>query len=505
MKNHLKYNQIKMLKHTVRMLVLCFMYMALFSCKKANEFYNTLANLPQISNNPIYAYKTTYVVGDTLKITGRLPYNSDDFTISVGGIIAPIVDKTTIGKGDLARDKVAVIISAEMVGKAKEVKVVSGGISAIGASIDVYTEGGEGSFTAALSNRNIATFNSSSNIFLHCVNGKGDVYYFAPTGNKIYQIRKDGTQIQLYDLSVIQPGNISLDQFISGGITPDGRQLYFSIKTTDGDYVFAGLELSTHSLRIINRSSITEAPFEGNMINVKTIITDIYPDNKGNVYVGIDFNTGRDGSYIPGAIARYQSSNNTLKYLIRDFNFAKRIPGLPGADVDFTLTVEMRLSPTEDLLYLMQDSFLGGGLFNIEVYDLPSIRKIQTLNVNTGRGENLYDVITNFQKVGFRLAFHEPESAYGYLPMPGRRLQVLMYQQINGSVDLANTDGFPRWIVLDFPNQRTYAYSPGRFRIGNNAFRKVGQRMDELLNYDEEGHLYTTANGRTSLIATRAL
>ncbi len=480
--------------------------LAMFSCKKADKFYETLQALPQIMNTPGFAYKTTYIVGDTLIITGKLQPQAEDFVVTVGGVAGKVAKVSSVSISGTPRDQVFVLISTEMAGKAREVKITSGGNNTLGANIDVYSEGGEGSFAAILSNRNVATFVDDKNIFLHCVNGKGDVYYFAPTGKKLYKVKKDGTQTLLYDLSAaIQPGNIAIDQFVAGGVSPSGAELYFSAKTIAGEYMFVSIDLATSSLKIINRSAAITAPYEGDAANVKLVVSDIYPGENGNVYLGLGFSAGRDGSYVPGAIALYKSTDNSIRYLFREFNFSKDYTGMPGVDISFSYVMEFRINPSENLLYLMQASYLGGGSTSIDEYDLLSARKTKTLTSNTGSNETLYDIVNTFSGLGINLAFNEPATAFGYLPMPGRRLQVLMYQEIGGSVSIANTNNFPRWLVLDFVEERTYLYAQDRFRLGSYALRKVGQRNDELLNYDEDGNLYTTANGRTTLIATRPL
>ncbi|HEK22395.1 MAG TPA: hypothetical protein ENO28_18280 [Bacteroidetes bacterium] len=476
------------------------------SCNKADNFYDKLQALPQIMNTPAYAYKTTYIVGDTLVITGKLQPQTEDFSVTIGGIKASIAAIKTISAAQTPRDQVAVLISAEMVGQQQEVKVTSGGYTTTGANIDVYAESGEGSFEAILSNRTVANFPNGNNIFLHCINGKGDVYYYSPAAKKIYHIKKDGTQTQVFDLAnAVQPGNIFIDEFISGGVSSDGGTLYFSAKTLTGGYLFARISLSSGVLTLINQSTVLAAPFEGKAASANMVVSDIYPVKNGGVYLGIGFSTGQDGSYVPGAIARYQSSDNSVKYLFKDRVFAGSYPDMPGTPLSFFYLIEFRVSADEGLLYLMQESFMGPSSTVIDVYDLPSASKIQTLNANTGRGDALYDVLNTFSSLGISLAFNQPQTAFGYMPMPGRRLQVLMYQQIAGSTSIANNRGFPRWIVLDFQHQRTYAYAQDRFRTGGNSFNKNSQRNDELLNYDEDGNLYATANNRAVLLATRAL
>lgn len=503
---NVSYDVMKYVRLSINMLLV----VVFGSCNKANEFYDTLDALPQIVNTTGYAYNSTYIVGDTLKIVGKLNSYQPDFSISIGGVSAEITDIDSVAiTGGTMREQVSLLITEEMAGRGREVKVSSGGHSTMGASINVYTEGGEGSFDAILSNRLVASLGNSTNVFLHCISGKGEVYYYDPTDNKLYRIEKDGTQNELYDFNGgIGSSDIPLSEFVAGGVTPDGETLYFSAKTADNDYVFARIDLANTSLSIINRSAVIASPYQGNANSAQIVVSGIYPKDNGTVYIGVGFHSGRDGTFIPGAFARYNSTDNSLTYVFKEYTFFRRgnYTGMPGTQLDMSYTCEFRVSPTEDLLYLIQSSYLGGNVNNIDVYELSAGVHLQNLESTESSVTTKYNVVNVFSGLSIPLTYNEPGTAYGYLPVRDRRLQVLMYQQVNNSVTAANQLGFPRWIVLDFEEERTYSYAKDRFRIGSYAFRRLGiNRQDLLLNYDEEGNLYSTANGLTALIATRPL
>lgn len=134
-------------------MICCMLVVGFQACKKADKFYDTLGKLPQIENNAKYAYKTAYIIGDTMIITGRLqPQNN--LKITIGGVTAPIAKTGTVfydtHDSTTIMDQIGLLITPAMEGKSREVKVTSGGYSVTGAAIDVYSEGGKGSFTNSL-------------------------------------------------------------------------------------------------------------------------------------------------------------------------------------------------------------------------------------------------------------------------------------------------------------------------------------------------------------------
>ena len=178
---------------------------------------------------------------------------------------------------------------------------------------------------------------------------------------------------------------------------------------------------------------------------------------------------------------------------------------MPGIDIGFSSgIVVLRFSPDENLMYAEKQTLDGRGA--IEVYDLHARIKLYELQPN-GSGSKL-SVIAPFSTLpAFILGtFSDPNPSFGFLPMPAKRLQVLFYQTLDGGFinqpgDVSKQFGFPKWIVLDFDAKRTYAYAPGRFDQNNGAYKFLVN--DALLNYDEEGNLYATSNGKAFLIKTQ--
>lgn len=73
----------------------------------------------------------------------------------------------------------------------------------------------------------------------------------------------------------------------------------------------------------------------------------------------------------------------------------------------------------------------------------------------------------------------------GFMPLSNDRLLVL-YTFI------------PTWGVLDFAGDRGDQYAPGKFDYQGFAFTQ----NDLLLNYDQEGQLYMSANNGVILVKT---
>lgn len=471
----------------------------ILSCKKADNFYNKLQNLPQIDQSATNAYKSAYIVGDVMIITGSLqPKN--DLQISIGGIMADIVkvDSVKNPQQTLADrrpfiDRVYISITAAMVGKNQQVKVTSDGYSTIGPAIDVYTPGGKGSFNTDLGAVKLADF-SSANILLYCQNGKGDIYYYARDTKTIMHIKKDGTQETVYSLNALAP-----DLFLCGGVDPLGDKLYFSLQAA-GTYGLYQLDLHSKTLSQLNQSTSLSAPYEGAIGSVHMIVTGVYPDSGGNLYLALgQGNRQSMPFFLPDAIAKYTSVNGKITYLYKSIVFGNSFNDMPGAQLNAANTpTGLRFSPDENLLYLLQTSYIDAVTGVITVYDLSASLKIQEFTTsNTTDDVSQYQAIAPFNGLHINMGEgSNPAWSFGFLPMTGRRLQILLYQNYKQAVNY----GFSKWIVLDFIDKRTYAYAPDNFSQNGYSFNA----KDLLLNYDEEGNLYATGNSLSAIIKTQA-
>lgn len=516
-----------------KLFTLGLMLSALASCKKSDHFFTKLQSLPQVDYSTSNAYKSAYTVGDTMCITGRLqPQNG--LKITIGGVKATIVKADTIPynlpggleAGNSHLERAYLLITDKMVGKAQEVKITTGGYSITGAAVDIYPAVEPGSFSKSLKAVAVKPFADPNNTFLFCQNGKGDVYYYAAATKDLRHIKKGGSEEILYDLSEsLDTGSqVLVTSFLAGGINPQGTKLYFSVSTSQG-YRLYMLDLGSKELNLLNQSTGLAEPYEGQIDKINLLVTGIYPDSAGNLYLAIGLGNGKlltnDGSvFLPDALARYNLAENKVSYIYKNFYRSSTSGRLPGAyitnvTISYSIT-GFAISPDENLLYLLGQNT---GTFNktIEVFDLDVSTKLVAFNTgNSTNGLTQLDVIGPFSKLQLNMGVGTPyaaEAAFGYLPMPGKRLQILLYQylQINsvGTGNIPPQYGFPRWITFDFDQQRSYAYAPGRFNSGGYVFgltrntQPVATKEDRLLNYDEEGNLYMTANGKSVLIKTQ--
>lgn len=492
------------LRHTVKTsLVLWGIFIAVTGCKKSDNFYEKLQAIPQIINDGEKAYQPSYVVDDTLTMYGVLmPEKS---VITIGGITAKVTAIDSVGyvglAGDLI-DKVSILITKEMIGKNQEVKVTNGEQSTLGASIDVYDKFGPGTISSELEAVLLRSLSGKQPFFLHCQNGKGDVYYYSGANKSLIHVDKDGLETTAYDLSgTVTPAGEVITEFNAGGVDPTGKSLYFSAKAGNA-YLLCKIDLASRALSVLNRSTTTSAPYEGSINDVHMLVSGIYPDSSGNLYLSIGFNKDGTASYIPDAIARYDVQSNRVSYVYNQI-FSSRVQDLPGKNIKVSgRAVNLRFSPDERLLYLIQESAFDVSTV-IDVFDLQSGVKVQTFNTKNSTGLSLYNVIASFSSLHINLtAGFDAGTDYGYLPMPGKRLQSLLYSEIfNKSPQEVAQLGLPKWVTFDFNEQRTYALTPGRFRLdGSYQFRG----SDELLNYDENGELYTSSNGKAYLLKLKA-
>jgi hypothetical protein len=508
--------------------LLIFLVASFAGCKKADQFYETLQALPQIDYRVEHAYKSSYLVGDTMRVSGRLqPQNG--LKIMVGGIEAPIVKTDsvpyTIATGLVFLDRVSIVIKETMIGKARQVELVSGEHRVAGAPIDVYPAVEPGAFTKSLTSATLKTFSNANNVFFHCQNGKGDVYYYAPSSRDIRHIKKDGSEEVIYDLSrSIETGSNSLVVLLlAGGVDADSKHLFFSAGVSTGGYRLCKIDLATKQLSILNRSNTVTNPYEGRVGTVNMIVTGIYPDKQGNAYLAIgmgnDALIANDGQpFMPDALAYYKVADSSVSYIFSTLGVDAGLPaGTPVVPVRSGSFFTFRISAEEGIAY-----FIGRNnntiSFTIEVFDLETRTNLYAFSTNNSNPGTLtfMDVAGALPRLQLLLGLgYQPEAAFGFMPMPGRKLQTLLYQYISGAVigqgteNIASRCGFPRWVVFDFNQERTYAYAPGRFEQGGQLFQPVSSltprvsKEDQLLNYDEEGNLYATANGKAVLIRTQ--
>ncbi|MET6998689.1 hypothetical protein [Chitinophaga defluvii] len=487
----------------------CLCLALLYGCKKADNFYETLDGLLQVDGSADRAYRTSYVVGDTLQIYGLLKADKD-LEVWINGIKGNIIDKSLVdyrtSEGDQRNmDRIRVLISEEMIGSNLPVEFRNGDLRGTGPAIDVLSYYGNNSFTQELTQQTTYTFPDRSNIFLYCASGKGDVYYYSQTDKRIRHIGKDGTSAVIKDLSLPLPDGANVQEFLAGGVDPGKQNLYFSVHTDKG-YALYRMILANQNLTLLNSSASIGAPFSGQLSAVQIAVTSIYPDKNGNLFLGIGNSTILKS--LPVALAYCTAADQSFSYL---YKWDGSVPGLPAELLPLgTDHRGWRLNPDEKRLYILGFSNITG--FAIDVYDTESRVKLQ--RVSFAGGNDPFTFVGNFPSLKINLSngnTNSPDLCFGLMPMPGNRLQALLYQyyQYPATNELASGRDFPKWTVFDFDSNRTYAYAKGKFDQGAVVFNPStylfpkNSAVDELLNWDEDGHLYMSTNGKKLLIKTK--
>jgi len=172
---------------------------------------------------------------------------------------------------------------------------------------------------------------------------------------------------------------------------------------------------------------------------------------------------------------------------------------MPGKDIGLKDNpLHFRFSPDEKLMYIIAQSQINFS-FVLEVHDIDAGAKLNRFTtIGSAMGNARFNVLAPFNSLRVSLTgATDTDIDFGYLPMPGKRLQALLFNTINSSTQQANDLGFPKWVTFNFNEQRTYNYADGRFR--KDALYQF-RNTDEVLNYDEDGQLYFTSNGKAYLL-----
>lgn len=114
------------------------------ACRKTERFYDQLDSLPRANE----LGNTSYVVGDTLLLTGKFGAGKANLRITIGGIEAPVISLTTHDSSyvenevlyNYTLDDVKVLITATMIGQQQAVSVTVNGVGSTVATILVSNE-----------------------------------------------------------------------------------------------------------------------------------------------------------------------------------------------------------------------------------------------------------------------------------------------------------------------------------------------------------------------------
>jgi hypothetical protein len=500
-------------KHIRQGIVISLFAVCIFaSCKKTDKFYENLQNLPEVLTSSVYAYNAAYAIGDTLVLTGRLrPENG--LKVEVGGQEAVLFDITTFKrKGSqqdtMLIDQVKLVVTEAMgIGSARPITITSSGNTIQAPVIDIYDSNGAGTLGYPLKIVAQASVNSATAKFFHCLNGKGTVYYYG--AGKILRINTDATVQTILTTTGLSDigGTFAVTEMLAGGVNTAENTLYFSALTTGNVYRFCKLDLPTGVLTTLNRSTTFSSPYEGNIDQLQLRIVGIYPCSNGNVYVKL----AKENQYI--ASLALLSATGRLKYLYRSFQHTD-MPGLilniPANDDEGG-----NVSADENLLYqTVSSTGVNGKAFaGISVYDLVSRIQLgvyNSANLNIGENPQLIGPFNTLKMEWIYDGGNVANGRFGFLPLPGRKAAALLYQYFssrNGGLD--KPANVPFWAVFDFKESRVYKYAQGACGLGNfymepvTSGSKEGTKVfDMMLNYDEQGNLYFTANGKQKIVKT---
>lgn len=485
------------------------------SCKKAERYYQKLDAQPEVRSD----YQAVYGVGDTLKLTGRLnPQNN--LEIRIGGIKANIesINRLPVPRDTYIVDTLEIakiVISQEMgIGANRKIEVTSGGNTVQAPSIQIVEGIESGILPAAVKLIKHADMMSGA-IPLFCQNGKGSIYLYRPD-KSVVRIDKLGALTTLFKGIALtdQNGQFSITAFNSGGVDPTERYLYFSAITTDGNadniangiYRLCRYDLQSKVLTTLNRSiypnAVTErtitayTPFEGNIGSAKLFaINGIYPDSKGNIFLNLTSSI---------SIARI-SNNGQLKYLIRaqanlpviynsltgnSYSSDEVSRMLPGVVLAKGLAAFRAIMPDESTLYIMAGAFAD----NIRQIDLNNAVEVYGFTpkyVPAFYGGGIPFISGTFDILTGSYETSNPPGLFGYLPLPGAKVLLLYYQGLDNRM-------YPALGTLNFGERTGRRYAPGKLLINGYVFNTG----DKMLNYDEDGMVYMTANNNTTIIKT---
>lgn len=479
------------------------------ACEMTEEFKEELDDLPQISNSERYKYRAAYAVGDTLKITGIL-YPGKGLKVRVGDSEAPIVKAERIGymgskvnpEGKDSLDRVSVIVAEEMgTGVDRPLQLELKGNTVMGNSIDIYTLGGDGSFTQPLKIVNLYTFpsNRRTNTFLHCISGKGEVYYFNHTDRQLYRINKDASRDTLLTSAQVKGAGLwsfnATTPFLGGGVNPQGTKAWFTVITSQYNYLFCEADLQTRTTNVLNTSTAIGPVYQGAIGEVNAVISGAFPDSRGNVYVKIgtknnDVAPGQGSSDQTIAVALYNTATGQLRYMFKTQRAGASVPG-KALNNNYYMGSDFRFYPEEGNMYLIQSYSYA----NDNTGESYSSRGLTLYNLTTRLQQNDFYPGAGTEMIGpFSEVYSLIPSTFGLMPLPGQRILGLTGYDKNTAV-------YPKLLVIGFNAQRVYQYAPEILDQETNTFDATGTQ-NELLNYDEEGHLYLTANRRVNIVKT---
>lgn len=498
--------------------------LALGACNKAENYYYKLHDQPEVRLN----YNTVYGVGDTMTLIGRLNPEKN-LQIHIGDADARIISSKKVRPTDnlgtidtVTRvDEVKFIITKEMgIGPNRKIQVVSANNVTNWPSIEIIESTADGILKKQLQLVKHLDYPAAA-IPVFCQNGKGDIFLWK-MDHSVLKIAKDGTLTNILTSSTLKDeiGTFTITQFNAAGIDPQEQNLYFSAITIDGAADNAGNQiyrlcrynLPNAQLTTLNRTVYSSTstmrtrdayqPFQGEIGSVKLLTCrEIVPDSKGTVYLNI-------GNY---AVAKL--SGNNLNYLFKkknssdfpqvwnpdknQFYFQSDLNSFfPGVNTD---VIPRAWSPDEELMYGVSVS----SQISFSQFDL--VNQTESFKMPFGYSDIIYGDAKPYISGSFNVLSgvysvndtREP-GLFGYLPLPGENVLILYYQALEDNKDHPYATQYPTFGIRNFKEKVGKRYAPGK--LVRNGY--VMGKTDQILNYDSDGMIYMTANGKQTIVKT---
>lgn len=517
----------KTLRPYIYRLVLLLVMANIMACNKADQYYNELFDKPELME---YDYRSTYEIGDTMTLYGRLHLDKN-ITLRIGNADVPIVEKGTVGLSPLDTPEfIKFVISEPMgVGNNRPVRITAGKASLDAPAINIYSSAGAGYLKDKLALEQYHVLPTAA-IFLNSVNGNGHVWYWANNG--IYRVKPDGETTNLLQAAdlVDTYGNFEVSRFYSGAIDPAERYLYFSVLTTDASadnirnniYRLCRFDLEHKSLVTLNRSLVrkgavqnimTTAPLEGNIDEINlSPIGQMFAASSGDLYLQpriMVFFEALEQQYATLRLTTAGKLSYLLKTRVNSEDHA--IALLPGTSIP---EYQGLIDADAGLMFTQSRDDMN----TISGYNLQL--KIQSNMLTTVKMPNVPFPAAPVIYGDFSALSGDPTitsnsgapARFGFMPIGQGRLTVLYFQGYEDNKIFMN---FPRLGILDFPKGRGDAYSPGKLETagftmksrssstyGPSYIYNNNATVDKLLNHDPDGMLYMSANNRQVLVKT---
>ncbi|MCE5331435.1 MAG: hypothetical protein LLF95_04755 [Bacteroidales bacterium] len=507
-------------------LAYCLIALLFSSCSETDNYYDTLKHQPEIVKD----YDAVYGVGDTMTIKGHLI--RDGLKIRIGDAEAEIIGfesrltNIDLGRYNDSTQYVKVEITQAMgIGTGRPVSVTSSGIAVEGPAIEIIESSSSGLLPHEMTVQKIADYPANSSI-VYCHSGNGNMYFINNTTYSVTRMKPDGSTEQVLDASqfVENGAKFNVTRYNGAGIDPQERYLYLSLYTaaplTDNwnYYRLCRYDLQQKTFEVLNKTPYyiyasrhtlaNISPFEGDMDSVKMFAaTGVYPDSLGNVYFNMN-NTlitrlNANGAYSYVFKVQYYNGAGAVElndpapqvYNTATKSEASAFSYFPGVVISYDRV--QALDPDGAQFYTRATSSTS-----LQHYDMVNAVMLNSfssyLNINFGAKPYLsgsFAVLTG--------STDAQNSEWGFLPMAGRRLLILRYQDLADGA-YAQQYQLPAWTVLDFDKERGSRYAPGSFdRKGYSMSNdRTPATKDVLINNDADGMLYMTANNKTVILKT---